>query len=152
MTFAERLEADYRVAMKSGERIRIETLRLLKAGLQHAAIDKRKDALEDQEVIQVLSQQAKQCRETIAAATQGHRQDILDQATEELAIINSYLPQPLSEAAISQLIEEAIRTVGPSQGPVMKYVMGKAAGAADGKLVSRLAGECLRKHSDVSRG
>jgi uncharacterized protein YqeY len=143
-TLTERLEADYKTAMKAGVRVRIETLRLIKAGMQRVAIEKRKDALEDQEIVQVLAQQAKQRRETIESAKQANRQDVLTQATEELAIVNSYLPQQLSQDALKQLIEEAINAVGTNQGQMMKYVMGKAAGAADGKLVSQLVGERLK--------
>ena len=143
-TLMERLESDYKAAMKAGERLRIDTVRLLKAAIQRAAIDKRKTTLDDQEVIQVLSQQAKQRRETIEAAKQSNRQDVLTQATDELAIVSSYLPQQLSEDAVKQLIEEAIAAVGSHQGSIMKYVMGKAAGAADGKVVSQLVAARLK--------
>lgn len=144
-TLTERLEADYKTALKAGERLRVDTLRLIKAGIQHVAIEKRKASLDDQEVIQVLTQQAKQRRETIESAKQNGRDDILTQATQELAMLNAYLPQPLSEEEVARLIEEAIGAVGPQQGPIMKYVMGKASGAVDGKLVSRLVGERLKK-------
>ncbi len=141
----ERLESDYKVAMKAGERLRIDTLRLIKAGIQRAASDKRKDTLDDQEIIQVLNQQVKQRRETIDSAKQMNRQDVLSQATQELAILNAYLPEQLSPDALKQLIEEAVKAVGTQQGPIMKYVMSKAAGSADGKLVSQLVGERLKQ-------
>ncbi len=140
----ERIEADYKTAMKARERLRIDTLRLIKAGIQRVAIEKRKDALDDKAVIQVIAQQAKQRRETIEAAKQGNRQDVLTQATEELALLSSYLPQPLSEDALKKLVEEAVAEVGSNQGAIMKYVMGKAGGAADGKTVSQLVGARLK--------
>ncbi len=143
-TLTEQLEADYKTALKAGERLRVDTLRLLKAGIQRVAIDKRKDALDDQEIMQVLSQQAKQRRETIESAKNTSRQDVLTQATQELAIINAYLPQQLSEEALNALIEEAIQAVGTNQGLIMKHVMGKAAGAVDGKIVSQLVGKRLK--------
>ena len=143
-TLAERLEADYKTALKAGERRRVDTIRLVKAAMQRAAIDKRKDALDYQEIVQVITQQTKQRRETIESAKQGHRQDVLAQATEELALLNAYLPPQLSPEALKQLIEEAVAAVGAGHGPVMKYVMGKAAGAADGKLVSQLVAERWR--------
>ncbi len=146
-TLTERLESDYKIALKAGERLRVDTLRLVKAGIQRVAIDKRKDALDDAEVIQVLVQQAKQRRETIDSAKQANRQDVLTQATEELTILNNYLPQQLTPEALKQLVEEAIASVGSNQGQVMKYVMGKAAGAADGKVVSQLVGERLKRGS-----
>ncbi len=144
-TLSERLESDYKTALKAGDRLRVDTLRLVKAGLQRAAIDKRKDALDEPEIIQVLAQQAKQRRETIDSAKQTSRQDVLTQATQELAILNAYLPQQLSPEALKQLVDEAVAAVGPQQGAIMKYVMGKAAGAADGKMVSQLVGERLKR-------
>lgn len=143
-TLVERIEADYRAALKAGERRRVAMLRLIKAAVQGAAIEKRQDTLDDQEVIQVLTKQAKQQRETIESAKQGNRQDVLTQATEELAILHTYLPQQLSEETLKQLIEEALQSVGTNRGQIMKYVMSKAAGAADGKLVSQLVGERLQ--------
>ena len=148
-TLTERLESDYKAALKAGERLRVDTLRLIKAGMQRAAIEKRKDALDDQEIIQVLIQQAKQRRETIESAKGTNRQDVSTQATQELAILNSYLPQQLSSDALKALIEEAIATVGSNQGQIMKHVMGKAAGVADGKLVSQLVGERLKKGANA---
>ena len=139
----ERIEADYKTALKAGERRRVDTLRLLKAGMERLASEKRLPALGEADVIQVISQQAKQRRETIEAAKAGGRQDILNQATEELAILTAYLPQPLSEEALKRLIDEAVQAVGPQQGQIMKYVMGKAAGAADGKVVSQLVAQRL---------
>jgi uncharacterized protein YqeY len=153
-TLLERLEADYKLALKAGQRRRVDALRLMKADAQRVAIEKRKERLDDQELLQVLSKQAKQRRETIEAAKLANRQDVLDQATEELAILNSYLPQQLSDAALKQLIEEAIRSAGAeaTQGQVMKYVMAKAAGSADGKLVSQLVGARLKSKSGSDPG
>lgn len=149
-TLTERLESDYKAAMKAGERLRVDTIRLIKAGVERVAIEQRRATLDDQEVIQVLAQQAKQRQETIDSAKQAGRQDVVAQATQELAILKTYLPQPLSADALKRLIEEAIKTVGPNQGQIMKHVMGKAAGAADGKTVSQLVSERLRQGSGVS--
>ena len=144
-TLTTRLEDDYKIALKAGERLRVDTLRLIKAAIQRVAIDKRKDALDDAEILQVLAQQAKQRRETMESAKNTSRQDIFTQATQELALLNSYLPQQLSTEAVKQLIEDAVAAVGTNQGQIMKHVMGKAAGTADGKLVSQLVGERLKK-------
>ncbi|MBI3088082.1 MAG: GatB/YqeY domain-containing protein [Candidatus Omnitrophica bacterium] len=146
-TLTERLETDYKTALKAQDRLRVDTLRLIKAAMQRVAIEKRKDTLEDQEIIQILGQQAKQRRETLEAAKQGGRQDVAEQATAELGLITAYLPQQLSADALKQLVEEAVKTVGANQGQIMKFVMGKAAGAADGKLVSQLVGERLKQGS-----
>lgn len=144
-TLIERIEADYRTALKAGERRRVDTLRLVKAAMERVAIEKRKETPDDPEIIQVLHQQAKQRRETLEAAKKGGRQDVLDQAAEELAILNSYLPQQLSAEALKPLIDEAVQAVGANHGHIMKFVMQKAAGAADGKLVSQLVAERLNQ-------
>ena len=144
-TLTERIEADYKTAFKAREQRRVDTLRLVKAAIQRVAIEKRKETLDDAEITQVLNQQAKQRRETLEAAKQGGRQDILDQSAEELAILNSYLPQQLSTEALTQLVDEAVKTVGANQGQIMKFVMQKAAGAADGKTVSQLVAQRLKQ-------
>ena len=144
-SLTERLEADYKAALKAGERLRVDTIRLIKAGLQRVAIEKHLDRLEDRDVVQVISQQAKQRRETLDAAKQSGRQDVLQQTSKELEILQAYLPQQLSEAALSALIDEAIGAGDSSQGAIMKYVMGKASGAADGKLVSQLVAARLKR-------
>ena len=117
-TLTERIEADYKTAMKAGDRIRIDTLRLIKAGVQRVAIEKRQNALDDAGVTQVITQQAKQRRETIESAKSAKRQDILTQAEAELALLTAYLPQQLSEEALRKLVDEAVGAAGPSQGPV----------------------------------
>ena len=143
-TLTERIEDDYKTAFKAREQRRIDTLRLVKAAIQRVSIEKHKDRLDDPEVVQVLNQQVKQCRETLEAAKKGGRQDILDQASVELAILTAYLPQQLSSEALKQLVDEALIAVGANQGQIMKFVMQKAAGAADGKVVSQLVAERLK--------
>jgi len=144
-TLAQRIDEDLKTALKARDQRRLDTLRLVKASIQRSASDKRKDTLDDPEVVQVLVQQAKQRRETIDAAKKGGRQDVLSAAEAELEMINTYLPQQLAPEAIKQLIEEAIKTAGPNQGAIMKFIMAKAVGAADGKLVSQLVGERLKQ-------
>lgn len=148
-TLHERIDADYIAAMKARAQQRVGTLRLIKADIQRVGIEKRSSSLDDKEVTQVLNKQAKQCKETIDAAKKANRQDVLTQATEELAIITNYLPEPLSEDAITQLVDEAFQAAGAeaTQGQIMKYVMAKAAGAADGKIVSQLVGARLKPTS-----
>ena len=144
MTILERVEQDYKTAFKAGDRLRIDTLRLIKAEAQKVAIDKRKDTLSDQDVIPVLSKQSKQRNETIASAKQAGRQDIVDQATAELAILRTYLPKQLSSDELKQMVDAAVAEHGANQGLIMKTVMAKASGQADGKLVNQLVAERLK--------
>ena len=149
MALLERIESDYKTALKSQDRLRMETLRLIKAAAQRAAIEKRIGyaQLSDQDLLQILNQQAKQRRETLEAAQRAGRSDVLQQSNEELRIITGYLPEPLSEEALKRLIEEAVQAVGTNQGTVMKIVMSKTAGSIDGKLVNRLVSERLKQGS-----
>ena len=143
-TLLERINEDYKTALKAGDRLRVDALRLIKAGAQKAAIDKRQDKLDDPGVVQVISQQAKQRRETIESIKGAGRDDVVKQTEAELAILTAYLPKQLSEAELKQLIDEAVGAAGTNQGAIMKHVMAKAAGAADGKVVSRLVAERLK--------
>ena len=140
----ERIEADYQAAMKSRDRLRVDALRLIKSDLQRVAIDKRTETLADQDIVQVLNRQAKQRQETIEAAKKGGRNDVVVQTEQELAVLKAYLPRALSTEELAALIEEAIKAVGTNQGLIMKHVMGKTAGAADGKIVSQLVGARLK--------
>src|SRR3989338_669659 len=122
-TLTERIESDYKMAFKAGERLKVDVLRMIKADLQRLAIDKRATELADQDVIQIVSKQTKQRQETIDAARKGGRADVAAQTEQELAILKTYLPAALSAQALSRLIEEAVQAVGSSQGQIMKYVM-----------------------------
>ena len=144
-TLTERLETDYKTALKAQDRRRVDAIRMIKADIQRVAIEQRRDSLEDKDVIHVITKQAKQRRETLDAAKQSGRKDIETQTAEELAILNAYLPTQLAPDQLKALIDEAVKTVGANQGQVMKFVMGKAAGAADGKVVSQLVAERLKQ-------
>lgn len=141
----DRIGTEYLAAYKAGDRVRVDTLRLVKAALEKVSIEKRKDRLDDAEILQVLTQQAKQRRETLEAVKASGRNDIIAQTNQELAILTAYLPQQMSDEALGRLIEEAFQTAGQNQGQVMKYVMGKAGGAVDGKRVSQLVAQRLSK-------
>jgi len=145
MSLWDRIGTEYLAAYKAGDRVRVDTLRLVKAALEKVSIEKRKDRLDDAEILQVLTQQAKQRRETLEAVKASGREDIIAQTNQELAILTAYLPQPMSDDALGTLIEEAFQTAGQNQGQVMKYVMGKAGGAVDGKRVSQLVAQRLSK-------
>ncbi|HEC97126.1 MAG TPA: GatB/YqeY domain-containing protein [Nitrospirae bacterium] len=145
MSILERIDSDLKVAMKSSEKIRVSTLRMVKASLKNLEIEKGE--LSDDDVIGVLSTQAKQRRESISEFEKGGRQDLADQEREELAVILSYLPEQLSEEELTGIIQETIRETGASSlkdmGRLMKSLMPRVKGRADGKLVSRKVKELL---------
>lgn len=142
MTLAERLNEDYITAMKSGDKIRIETLRLLKAQLkQEQKTDKLRTLTPDDEMA-VLTNAAKKRREAIASYQQAGRLDLLEKETAELAIISAYLPQALTPEELAQIIDAAIKEMGSvgagDLGKVMGKIMPQIKGRADGKMAQQM--------------
>src|SRR5262245_37440961 len=111
MNLPEKLNEDYKAAMKSGDKLRVETLRLLRAQLKDEQINKMR-ALAPEEEIAVLSTAAKKRREAIELFKQGGRDDLLEKEMTELAIISDYLPQALSAEELTQIIETVIKETG----------------------------------------
>mgnify|MGYP001612619444 FL=1 len=138
----EKIMEDYKKAMKDRDAAKTSTLSFLRAELKNAAIDKRKDKLEDADALAVIKKQIKQRQDSIEQFTSGGRQDLVEKETKELEILKSYLPQQLSEDKIREIIEEAVKETGASwpqdMGKLMKALLPKLSGQADNKLVSEL--------------
>ena len=138
----EKIFNDYKQALKNKETIRSSTLSFLRSEIGNALIEKRKKNLDDAEVISIIKKQIKQHQDSIEQFKKGNRQDLVDKETRELEILKSYLPQELSAEEVKKIIEEAVKetqAVSPKDmGKVMKVVLAKIAGKADGKLVSEL--------------
>jgi uncharacterized protein YqeY len=148
MSLFEKINQDMIKALKAGEKEKLTVLRGLKSDLKYKQIDKG-DELTDEDVIAVLSSQAKKRRESIEQFQKGHREDLVQKEQRELAIITSYLPEQLSEDKLREIISEAIAETGADSpqkvGLVMKVVIPQIKGRADGKLVNKLAIEILAK-------
>lgn len=146
MTLLEKLSEDLKQAMKSGDKRRVETIRLLRSQLKDAQIAKMRP-LEPEEELEVLNSAAKRRRESIDAYTKAGRTDLVANETAELDLIVAYLPQALSPAEITALIETAIQESGAKDlkdlGKVMGKIMPLAKGRADGKLLQQLVRERL---------
>lgn len=146
MNLQEKLNEDYKAAMKSGDKLRVETLRLLRAQLKDAKINKM-EALTPEEEIAALSNAAKKRREAIEMYKQGGRSDLLEREAAELAIISAYLPQALSAEEIARIIDTAIKETGAvaasDMGKVMGKIMPQVKGRADGKMVQQMVRERL---------
>ncbi|MBX5459797.1 MAG: GatB/YqeY domain-containing protein [Steroidobacteraceae bacterium] len=134
MTLKERISDDMKAAMRAGEKDRLATVRLILAAIKQREVDERV-TLDDAQVLAVLEKMAKQCKESIAQFESGGRSDLVAKEAAELAVIQSYLPEQLSEAELDALIAEAIATTGATSvkdmGKVMGVVKSKAAGRAD---------------------
>ncbi len=141
MSLLDTLNADLKVALKSGQRERAELIRNLKSDLQYKEIEK-KEPLTAAEMVQVVAAAAKRRRDSIEQFEKGGRADLVAREQGQLDLIAGYLPEALSEAELVPLVEKAVTessASGPAEmGKVMKLLMPEVGARADGKLVSRL--------------
>jgi len=146
MSLKERLKADMKEAMKAKDKVRLSTIRMINSLIKNAEIEKRGE-LTDEEIVQLLMKYAKQRRESIEMYEKGGRQDLVEKEKAELAIVESYLPEQMSEEEIREIVKKAIEEVGAESvkdmGKVMKVVMPKVKGRADGSLVNKIVKELL---------
>lgn len=137
----EKIADDMRDAMKARESVRVAALRMLMSSVKNTEVEKRHE-LSDDEVIDVVTKEAKRRRESIEAFQQGGRNDLVEKETAELAVLEAYLPERLSDDELAALVDAAIAETGatsPKQmGDVMKALMPKLRGRADGGQVSAL--------------
>lgn len=146
MTIAERLDADLKEALRARDAIRTSTIRLARAALQNAEIDRRRP-LTDEEVMAVLRHEVKRRREAIEGFERGGRDDLVQKEKLEMAILLGYLPAPFGEQEIRQLVADVVSELGAASerdfGRVMGQVMRRIAGRAEGKTVERIVREVL---------
>lgn len=140
------IETQIKDAMRAQAKDRLMALRNIKTFLKNKTIDAKRD-LNEAEVNQALSTLAKQRRESIEAYNKAGREDLVAKETAELEVIQEFLPQPLSEAELTSLIQDTITKLG-AQGPqdmgkVMKELKERVTGRADGKVVSQKVRELL---------
>ena len=139
MTMKTRLDDDLKQAMRDRDAPRRDVIRLLRSAIRNEEIRVQKD-LDDDAVIQVLSRQAQQRRDSIEAFTQGNREDLADKERAELEIIMGYMPQQLSRDEIEELVARTVAEVGASgpgdMGKVMSVIMPQVRGRAEGREVS----------------
>ena len=133
------LTEDMKSSMRGGEKSRLQTIRLMLAGIQQQEVDTRKE-LTDRDIITILTKMQKQRRESITQFENANRQDLVDKETEELKLIQEYLPAALSEDEIDKMITEALSTSGAAtikdMGKVMGILKPKLAGRANMGIVS----------------
>jgi len=146
MALLDKLSEDLKTAMKSGDKVRVETVRLLRGQLKDFRINQQHEPSAEEEV-GVLVSAAKKRREAIEAYTKAGRQDLAEKEAAELAVISEYLPKGLTQEEIVAIIAAAIKEVGATGagevGKVMGKIMSQVKGRADGKLVQQLVRERL---------
>ena len=146
MSIIEKIDIELIKALKSGEKEKVVVLRGLKSDIKYKEIDKGEN-LTNEEVIDVLSVNTKKIRDSIEQFDKAGREDLVTKEKAALEIISEYLPEQLGEEELRGIVKQAVEESGaesPQQmGLVMKIVMPKIKGRADGKLVSKLATEFL---------
>ncbi len=146
MTLQEKIAADLIQAQKKGTKTRVSALRLVRAGVKNAEIAKGA-SLDDAGVIDIISREVRQHRESIAEFIKGNRQDLVDREEAELAALLEYLPRQISREEISEAARKVIGQVearGPGdKGKVMSQLMPQLKGKADGREVSDVVAELL---------
>ncbi|MGE5413030.1 MAG: GatB/YqeY domain-containing protein [Syntrophomonadaceae bacterium] len=141
-----RIEEDLKTAMKKGEKRRVATLRLLLANLKNERIQTQRE-LTAEDVEGVIRRGVKQRKDSIEQYGKGGRQDLVDAETEELAILEGYLPKGMTDAEIEAALAEIVREKGFSSskdvGLAMKELMARHRGRVDGKQAQAIARRLL---------
>ena len=141
MSLKERITEDMKAAMRAGEKERLGHIRMLQAAIKQREVDER-IMLDDTQVMAVVEKMVKQRREAIAQFESGGRADLAAKEAAEIALLQTYLPEPLSAAELEALVTAAIAETGATtvkdMGKVMGLVKGRAAGRADMGAVGAL--------------
>ena len=134
MTLKGQIQDDMKTAMKSGEKHRLDVVRLILAAIKQIEVDERKE-LDDAAVLGVIKKMVKQRRDSIEQFSKGGRQDLVDKEQSEIAVLDTYLPEQMSDEALDALVESAISEAGAESirdmGKVMGLIKSQAAGQAD---------------------
>jgi uncharacterized protein YqeY len=141
MSLKERITQEMKNAMRSGEKERLGYIRMLQAAIKQREVDER-ITLDDTQVLSVIEKMIKQRREAIAQFEAGGRADLAAKELAEVALLQTYMPEPLSQAEVAALVAEAITETAAAtvkdMGKVMALVKTRAAGRADMSAVSAI--------------
>jgi uncharacterized protein YqeY len=148
MDLYERIDSEIKEAMRGKDTVRLSIMRMLLAAVKNAEIAKKVKRLEDPEVVQVIQKMIKEHRESISQFEKGNRPDLVDKEKAELDILQRYVPAQMGEEETLALVKVTMQELGISSkadtGKLMKAVMEKAKGKADGKLISQLVASLLK--------
>lgn len=140
---SQKIEDDFKMAMKTRDALKVGTLRMLKAALGNYLIEKRKSEADDSELIALIQKQVKLREDSIEGFKKGGRKDLVAKETQEKSILEAYLPAPLTESELKNLVQNAIQALGATSkndlGRVMKEVIKQAAGRVDGRRINQTA-------------
>jgi uncharacterized protein YqeY len=146
MDTREKIEKDFISSVKARDAFVVSALRMLRAALKNAEIDKR-SRLEEADVIDIVGKEVKKVKDSLESFKLGNRADLVEKAEKEIKILEQYLPAQLSDEELRHLIKNKISEMGeltPADfGRIMSEVIKVAKGKADGGKISRLVKECL---------
>ena len=146
MTLRERIQSEITAAMRSGDVLRRDTLRMAESAIYNAEKRDRR-TYNDDEVAGLIAREVKTRRESIEAFRKGGREDLAAKEDAEIGVLAAFLPEQLGEAEIAALVDEAIgatRAAGPrDMGKVMGWLSPRTKGRADGRVVSQVVGTAL---------
>ena len=141
MKYLKKIQADLIIAMKSKDKVKMRTLRSMLSKLKLKKIELKEDLSENQEIY-VINKELKNRKESFTTYSNAGRNDLAKEEKEEMDIIKTYLPKELDESKIIEIVKEVIKETGAGtikdMGKVMKPVMEKVAGRADGKIVQTI--------------
>jgi uncharacterized protein YqeY len=147
MNLSERLNDDMKQAMKNQEKFKLSVIRMVRSAIKNQEIDLRR-SLEDNEVLDILSREIKQRKDSLQEFEKAGRDDLAKDIAAEIEIISVYLPEQLTEEEIKVIVQQTIQETGASSkaemGKVMTALMPKVKGRADGKLVNTLVQQFLQ--------
>lgn len=142
----DKLTSDMKEALKSQDKIRLQTIRMVLASIKNAEIDKQRP-LNEEEIMNVIQREIKMRREALEQFARGGREDLVKQTEAEIKVLEGYLPQQLSDEELTSLIRETIEEVGAKSGKdmgkVMAALMPKIRGKADGRRANELVKQLL---------
>jgi uncharacterized protein len=142
MGLREQILEDIKTAMKAKEADRLSAIRMLQSAVKYREIELRPNPISDQDILGVVRKLTKQRKDSIFEFEKAKRQDLADKEKFELGVLEAYLPAQMSPEQVAQIVDEVIKAVGATtmkqMGQVVKEVMAKTGGQADGKQVSDL--------------
>jgi len=151
MSLKEKITGDLKEALKSGDLLRRDTLRLLFSAIKNSEIEKKKkeEGLDDQEVLEVIRKALKQRKDSIEQFEKGGRQDLAEKEKQEMEILSAYLPAQMDEEKVREEIKKVIAETGANSqkdfGKVMGMAMKKLGSQTEGDVVKKIVQEELGK-------
>jgi uncharacterized protein YqeY len=146
MSLEERLIEEMKQAMRSNDKLRLSTIRMIRSAVKNKEIEQRSQ-LTDEGIARVIQGMLRKGEESVEQFRGGGRMDLVEKEEKEIEVLKSFLPQPISREEIMKIIDQSIEETQASSsrdiGKVMKSVMPKLGGKADGKLINQLVKERL---------